>query len=459
MFRKSYLVLILTAFLVLGIATTSFASTGKGKGNWKLKAQGNWKVIQLTDIGSHWAEQPVRFMLSQGIISGYPDYTFRPNNPVTKYEAIMMISKASGFDGTTDQHLTWDKSVPDWIKECLDYAVDEGILTENEADNFKGWEPAKRYEVAVWAARAMGVDVDNQLSFQDLDEIPYFARPYVGGMFKHRFMVGYPGNKFQPNKPVTRAELAAVIYRIMLEGTVTGGNSDSNTNDNLKIERLTPANGSDNVDPATDQLTVRFNVEIKAVDDLQSVREGIKVRNVTDGDYIDINEVYIEGRYLKINLEDSLENHKTYRVTIDGNIIEAKESGENFEGISGSAWEFSTGTVNDFRIVRLSPADGKVNVDGANTRVLEAEFSGNIQVISGKDLLNAVKVYNKSDNEYVDIDKIEIDGDTLIITLDDPLTEGDTFEVTIKADYLEEEDSGVNFKGITGGDWRFTTRS
>jgi len=448
----------LTAILVLGIATTSFASPGKGKGNWKLKTQGNWKVIQLTDVGSHWAEQPVRFMLAQGIISGYPDSTYRPNNPVTKFEAIMMISKASGFDGTAEQRLTWDKNVPDWMEECLDYAVDEGILTEDEADNLKGWEPAKRYEVAIWAARAMGVDVDDQASFLDNDEIPNFARPYVGGMFKHHFMVGYPGNKFQPNKPVTRAELAAVIYRIMLAETDGGGNGDSDS-DSLEIERLTPADGSNNVDPATDQLTARFNVEIQAVDDLQSVEEGIIVRNVSDGEDAEIDGVNIEGRYLTINLEDSLEDDKTYRVTIDDNIIEAAQSGENFEGISGSEWEFSTGTDSDLRIVSLSPEDGDTNVDGENTTVLEAEFSGDIQVISGKNLLDAVKVYNISESEYVDIDEIEIDEDTLIITLDDPLTEGDTFEVTIKANYLEEEDSGVNFEGISGGDWRFSTSS
>ncbi len=91
-----------------------------------------------------------------------------------------------------------------------------GILTEADADKFKGWEPAKRYEVAVWAARAMGLEEYDQTSFQDDDEIPYFARSYIGGMCKNRFMVGYPGNVFQPNKPVTRAEMAAIIYRIML---------------------------------------------------------------------------------------------------------------------------------------------------------------------------------------------------------------------------------------------------
>jgi len=473
--RKSGITLVLAAILVLVMACTAFASpgndngngNGKEKGKWKIKVQGDWKATQsangkanqFTDVSSHWAEQPVRFMIAQGIVAGYPDFTFRPNNPVTKYEAIMMISKASGFDGAADQDLDLYESVPDWMRECMDYAVEEGILTEADADKFKGWEPAKRYEVAVWAARAMGLEEYNETSFQDDDEIPYFARSYIGGMCKNRFMVGYPGNVFQPNKPVTRAEMAAIIYRIMLSEIEGDGNDDSDTSDDLEIDTLTPADGSYDVDLATEQLTVRFNVAIQAVEDLESVRDGIKVRNVTDADYINIDQVSINGSYLYIDLEDSLEDGKTYRVTIDEAIIEAEESGENFDGLSGSQWEFSTGIAeeDDFYIVSLSPADGDDDVDGANTEVLRAEFSDNIQVVSGKNLNNAVKVYNKSEDEYVDIYDIEIDDDTLIITLEEPLAEGNTFEATIKADYLEEVDSGVNFEGITGSDWRFKT--
>ncbi len=463
MFRKCSITLVLAAILVLVMASAAFASPGNGngkeKGKWKIKVQGNWKATQFTDVSSHWAEQPVRFMITQGIVSGYPDFTFRPNNPVTKYEAIMMISKASGFDGTADQDLDLDESVPDWMRECMDYAVEEGILTEADADKFKGWEPAKRYEVAVWAARAMGLEEYDQTSFQDDDEIPYFARSYIGGMCRNRFMVGYPGNVFQPNKPVTRAEMAAIIYRIMLSEIEGDGNDDSDTSDDLEIDTLTPADGSDDVDSATDQLTAKFSVAIEAAEDLESVREGITVKNVTDDDYIDIDQVSISGRYLYIELEDELEDDKTYRVTIDEDIIEAEESGESFDGLSGSQWEFSTGDAeeDDFEIVSLSPADGDEDVDGANTEVLRAEFSDDIQVISGKDLDNAAKVYNKSEDEYVDIDSIEIDGDTLVITLEEPLAEGDTFEVTIKAGYLEEADSGDNFEGITGSDWRFET--
>jgi hypothetical protein len=137
--------------------------------------------VQFKDVGSHWAAQSILQLHAWGIVSGYPDLTFKPNAPVSRYEALMMICRASedGFD--PDEDLSWEGR----LEECLDYAEDEGII--DDADDFEGWKPAKRYE----------------------------ALPYIKVMFKHKYMVGYPGLLFQPNKPVTRAELSAIIYRML----------------------------------------------------------------------------------------------------------------------------------------------------------------------------------------------------------------------------------------------------
>lgn len=445
MFRKSALTVFLVLLLVLGLAATAFANPGKGNNKgWKFKAKNNWKAVELSDIGSHWAEQSIRQMSSIGIISGYPDRTFNPNSPVSKYEALMMICRAAGFDPDPDQ--SWEKN----CKDCLEFAVDEGILDDD--DDFAGWKPAKRYEVAVWSARAMGLDEDDEeLSFLDIYDMPAYAKPFICVMYKHKYMVGYPGMFFQPNSPVTRAQMASILYRMML-ATPYSNDDDSA----LRLSGLDPGDGEDNVDPDTDVLVATFNMDIQAIDDLQDVKDGIKVKNVTDNEYVDIYRVSISGRVLTIGLEDSLESNCKYRVTISKNIIESKK-GEKFDGISGADWEFSTYDVDeDLRLVSLDPGDGDSNVD-PDTNVLRATFNNDISVISGKSLLDAAKVYNVSRDRYEDVHKVEINNDTLVITLEDDLGSGYTFEVTIRSGYLEDEDTGYDFKGIAGKDWRFKT--
>lgn len=464
--RKGLLTFALAVVLVLSLAVSAYADPGKGKGKTKFKPNNSkFKIIQLQDVKSHWAEQPILWMCGQGILTGYPDLTFRPNTPVTKFEAIMMISRASGFDGSVriDPKRSWSRDVPSWMEECLDFAIDEGILTEDEAADLKGWTPAKRYEVAVWAARAMGVDTDDNYYFQDLNDIPFYARTYVGGMYKHRFMVGYPGNVFQPNKPVTRAELSVVLYRILLSQSQDDSDQDSDDGDydedvdDLELVSLKPADGSDDVAPSTSRLVVRFNLEVRAVEDNENVRDGIRVRNVTDDYNVGIDRVSFKGKELWIDLDEPLESNATYRVTIENDIIEDREYGQYFEGIDAGDWEFST-EYKDLEILELTPENGASNVDGPGTEVLEARFNEDIQVVDGKDLLRSVRVYNRTDRETVEIKKVELDQDTLRITLEEPLLRNTAYEVTIRSSYFEAEDTGDKFEGLDGSQWRFTTR-
>lgn len=444
MFRKGAFTVVLVMLLILGLTAAASANPGKGNNKgWKFKAKNNWKAVELTDISSHWAEQPIRHMCSIGLIFGYPDKKYIPNAPVSKYEALMMICRAAGFDPDADE--SWERKCED----CLEFALDEGILDED--DDFAGWKPAKRYEVAVWSIRAMGMDEDGGgLSFRDIDDMPADARLYIGVMSKHKYMVGYPGNFFQPNKPVTRAEMANILYLMMSDWP------DYYDDGDLRLSSLDPRDGEDDVDPDTDVLAARFNMDIEAVDDLEDVKDGIRVKNVTDGDYADIDSVSIDGNKLTIELDDPLADDCLYRVTIKKDIIESEDGDESFGGISGSEWEFSTFDGDELDLESLDPEDGEDNVD-PDTRVLRAEFNNDISVVSGKGLLNAVRVYNVDRDRYEDVDKVEIDDDTLIITLDDELGSGDTFEVTIRPGYLEDDDSGEDYGGISGDDWRFTT--
>jgi hypothetical protein len=443
-FKKSAFVVVVVVLLILGL--TAAASANPGKGNhkgWKFKAKKNWKAVELTDISSHWAEQPIRHLCSIGLISGYPDKKYIPNAPVSKYEALMLICKAAGFDPDPDS--SWTQKCED----CLEFARDEGIIDDDE--DFTGWKPAKRYEVAVWSIRAMGLDDDGDyLSFRDIYDIPTKARPYIGVMYKHKYMVGYPGNFFQPNKSVTRAEMAMILYRMMSEYP------DYNDDSDLRLSSLDPKDGEDNVDPDTNMLVAGFNMDIEAVDDLEDVEDGIKVKNVTDNEYVDIESVSIDGSKLTIVLEDSLVNNCKYRVTIEKDLIESEDGEERFGGISGSDWEFSTFDSDELEVTGLDPEDGDNNVD-PDTKVLRATFSSDISVISGKGLLNAVRVYNVDRDRYEEVDKVQVDGNTLVITLEDELGAGDTFEVTIRAGFLEDDDSGEDFDGLAGDDWRFAT--
>jgi hypothetical protein len=444
MFKKGAFTAALVVLLILGLTASALANPAKGNSGWKFKAKAKVNGVQFNDIGNHWAEQSIKHISSMGIISGYPDKKFLPNAPVSRYEALMMICRASGFEPDMDE------TYAQRLEDCLEYAVSEDIIDDDEG--FDGWKPAKRYEVAVWAIRASGLEYEgNGLTFVDIDEIPDLALPYISVMFKHKYMVGYPGNFFQPNKPVTRAEIVVIMNR-MMDGDYVDGDESG-----LRLSSLDPADGESNVNPDTHRLVARFNGDIEAVEDLQDVKAGITVRNVTDGDNLDIDSVSIDGKVLTIELDDPLSDDCKYRVTIEEDIIKAEGSSERFDGISGSEWDFSTFSDADINLTNLDPDDGENNVD-LDTGELVAVFNMDIEAaVSMQDVKSGTRVRNITDGVNVDIDDVSIDGNELTIELGDSLEGDKVYRVTIEQDVIGAQDSAGYFDGIKGGDWEFST--
>ena len=56
--------------------------------------QGGNNMGEFTDISGHWAKDYIENLARQGIISGYADGTFRPDQPITRAEAAALVSKA-----------------------------------------------------------------------------------------------------------------------------------------------------------------------------------------------------------------------------------------------------------------------------------------------------------------------------------------------------------------------------
>jgi len=50
--------------------------------------------ISLQDIQGHWAQPCIELLLQEGVLSGYPDGTFRPEQAVTRAEFAAMVCKA-----------------------------------------------------------------------------------------------------------------------------------------------------------------------------------------------------------------------------------------------------------------------------------------------------------------------------------------------------------------------------
>jgi len=182
-------------------------------------------AVQFTDLQGHWAAQVIEQLVGRGIISGYEDKTFRPNKLISRAEfsAIIARAMALGDGGALLAEFSDTADIPAWARGSVAAAVYEGLLKGYpEADGKKTFRPAKpltRAELAAILSRVLaqklGEQKPPQANFADQQQIPAWAMEAVNIVAQKGIVKGYPDGTYGSQKEITRAETAAMIARLL----------------------------------------------------------------------------------------------------------------------------------------------------------------------------------------------------------------------------------------------------
>lgn len=249
----------LAVTMLCGGGTAAFAD-GKGKGPGKGKGHGKWKepkqterknkdgyVISLHFKDEHemkWAMKHIMRLASKGVFTGYDDGTFKPHQTVTRIEALTAAVRLMGLREQAESEeekrteLRFkdadkiEKQYP-WAVGYVAVALENGLFAETD-DRVDPGKAADRLWSAMLLVKALGLEDDarashnSELPFRDAHEIPAGAVGYVAVAVEKGLITGYQDGTFKPNRPVTRAELAALLDRTgsqlpdQADRTVTG---------------------------------------------------------------------------------------------------------------------------------------------------------------------------------------------------------------------------------------------
>ena len=165
-----------------------------------------------TDISGHWAKDSIMKMINAGVISGYPDGTFKPDKAVTRAEFTVMIVKALNLE--TRAGKTFTDTASHWAKESIATAAAHGIISGYDSNTFGPDDLITREQAAVIIALAAKLEAaSNELNFTDSKAISPWAKPGVTAAVKAGFITGYPDNSFRPQGNTTRAEAVSLILK------------------------------------------------------------------------------------------------------------------------------------------------------------------------------------------------------------------------------------------------------
>jgi L-asparaginase len=175
------------------------------------------KIAALKDITGNWAKASIEKAVANGIVSGYTDGTFKPNQSLTRAEFTVMLMKALKLQGD-GASLTFKDSnkIGKWAVNGISAAVKAGIVSGNIDGTFKPNAPITRSEMAVIIAKAMKYDVQagSTTGFKDDTKIPKWAKGSVKATKDHAIISGRSGGVFVPNDPATRAEAVTILLKL-----------------------------------------------------------------------------------------------------------------------------------------------------------------------------------------------------------------------------------------------------
>ena len=178
----------------------------------------------FTDVPQdYWASPYIYDMEARGVVSGYGDGTFGPENLVLRCEYAKMLAEVTGLpveDGLGTPYI--DVNTEEWYYPYI-RATQEYINGYTYGENlyFFPEATASREDVTVALMKALGDDLsayyymDNLLAdtFWDYQDIAEHNRPYIAAAVDRGFITGHQDGSFRGQDPIIRAEICAVLYR------------------------------------------------------------------------------------------------------------------------------------------------------------------------------------------------------------------------------------------------------
>jgi hypothetical protein len=181
-------------------------------------------AVAFKDMQGHWAAETVSRLAGMGVIGGYEDGTFRPNNKITRAEITSILVRALKLQPADEFTFKFvdNNAIPAWARGAVAAAINEGLVRGYPVQGgvaFKAANPITRAELAAILSRVLedklGKITGQPVQFADAAKIPAWAKNAVNTAAAAGVVGGYQDGTFRAQNHVTRAEAASMILRLL----------------------------------------------------------------------------------------------------------------------------------------------------------------------------------------------------------------------------------------------------
>lgn len=172
--------------------------------------------LPFSDISTHWAKNEITELSAKKIINGFDDGTFRPDFNCTRAEFVTIIVNAFNLTGG-GEILYNDIQTGAWYTSAIAAAAQTGVINGYPDGGFHPEDKITREEAAVVIYRLLnflGLNTDGNMEFSDSSQISDFAKEAVGKLGGAGIVSG-TDTGFEPKEYITRAQTVKIIWNIL----------------------------------------------------------------------------------------------------------------------------------------------------------------------------------------------------------------------------------------------------
>ena len=183
------------------------------------------KADDFTDVSrSDWYYQFVDYVTSKGYFNGVADKTFAPADNMTRAMFVTVLFRFDGAKGDRSQSAFTDVAPGEWYTDAINWAAANRIVDGVGNGKFAPNDPITRAQMCAMIERYLALykkawkvtlpETGSVSVMVDENAIPAYALAAVKQCQRHGLVNGFEDGTFRPNELSTRAQVAAVIYRM-----------------------------------------------------------------------------------------------------------------------------------------------------------------------------------------------------------------------------------------------------
>ncbi|MGF2618070.1 hypothetical protein FZC84_22725 [Rossellomorea vietnamensis] len=169
--------------------------------------------IQFDDLIRY--QDEIYFLTGKSIITGYPDGTFRPEEPIKRIQAVKMILREMGVEtsGSPDPGLT-DMQPGAYGYEDVSTAVKLGFISGKDNGTFDPFGTLTRGQMAKILVKAYHLNGSIEKDFKDVGK-EQWAYEFINTLAANNITTGYDDNTFRPNHQISRQHFSVFMARYL----------------------------------------------------------------------------------------------------------------------------------------------------------------------------------------------------------------------------------------------------